>query len=122
MSITPLPCPFCAGMPEILRGSPNGAVVCRTSFCVMWDNPQPPRAWNTRASAAAPDPINERHPHADVARLCIVNARQELIGLLISADQEPRMRRFERWLQQALDVLRPPAAPVSVAFWLGREA
>ena len=122
MTDTQLPCPFCGGMPEILRGSPNGAVVCRTFNCVMWDNPQPPRAWNTRAPAAGPDQINERHPLADVARRCIVNARLELIGLCISADQEPSVRRFERWLQQALDALRPPAVPVSVAFWLGREA
>ena len=122
MTDAPLPCPFC--FIEPLARDYLGVVMCRctTPDCPAIGSSHTLPKWNTRAPVAAPDPTNERHPHADVARLCIVNARLELIGLCISADQEPSVRRFERWLQKALDALRPPAAPVSVAFWLGREA
>ena len=122
MTDTPLACPFCGAAPRLAYLAGAEMAGCVTKGCVAAHAWTLVAAWNTRAPAAEPDQINERHPHADVARLCIVNARLELIGLCISADQEPSVRRFERWLQQALDALRPPAAPVSVALWVGREA
>ena len=70
---------------------------------------------------------NEPHPHADVARLCIVNARRLMEGAWYSADRDGlsahrHLESADRYLRQALDALRPPAALGSVAFWLGREA
>ncbi len=67
---------------------------------------------------------------ADVARLCIVNARRMLRGEL--GDVVPcrdgviglrldRLAGATRYLDQALAALRPPAEPPSVMFWLGAD-
>ena len=124
MSDKPLPCPFCGGRPEILCGSPNWTVVCRTSNCVMWDNPQPPRAWNTRAPVAEPV-VGKVHLGAEAARMRVLSARSRVIDDMRRRGSTSTLTEAANDLTDAfnvLDALRPPAAPVSVAFWLGREA
>ena len=112
MSDKPLPCPFCGGKPNV---DPIGRVRCTTWDCLTSRDWNDLHHWNARALVAA--------PAVKVAHHCVTVAIEGL-GKMIPADAD------SAWLQtcamhnlrRVLDVLRPPAAPVSVAFWLGREA
>jgi hypothetical protein len=60
---------------------------------------------------------------ADVARLCIIIARQELARVSANTpSDEVRLFTATRYLHQALAALHPPAEPPSAMFWLGADA
>lgn len=66
------------------------------------------------------DAKNIRHPNADVARLCIVNALRQFERLgVIHPDSYSPWSSVSRYLRQALAALAPPPEPPSYTFWLG---
>ena len=113
MSDKPLPCPFCGGLPNL---DPIGRVRCTTWGCPPSRDWSDPRCWNTRAPAAEP-------AVGEVAHHCVTVAI-EGVAKMVPEDADGRWLQAcaIQNLQQALAALRPPAAPVSVAFWLGSDA
>ena len=118
MSDAPLPCPFCGNEP---------IVVGEDATCAQLGCPGGERAWyrlsrwNTRAPAAEPA-VGDVHPGADAAHEFISFALLTFRVVTLDKDQDARRLGCGiGYLRQALDALRPPAAPVSVTFWLGRE-
>ena len=121
MSITPLPCPFCGGLPNV---DPIGRVRCTTWDCPPSRDWSDPRCWNTRAPAAEPA-VGNVHPGAEAARGRVLSARSLVIDDMRRRGSTSTLTEAANDLTDAfnaLDALRPPAAPVSVAFWLGRDA
>ena len=127
MSDQPLPCPFCAEMPMARGYNCQTVFGCETSTCPAYGPAHPLAAWNTRAPVAKP-------AVCDVALARFTEAYQAIrLALRLVSDRQEggldvlwgRLSFAERKMYQAFDALdtrRPPAAPVSVAFWLGREA
>ena len=116
MSDKPLPCPFCGNEPERNAFFGKRAARCFSVGCPAAGSSHLIDDWNTRAPAAEPAVGGVAHQRVTVAI--------EGVGKMVPANAD------SAWLQdcaihnlrQALAALRPPAAPVSVAFWLGREA
>ena len=127
MTDTPLPCPFCSIEP--LAQNCLGVVMCRctTPDCPAVGSSHPLAAWNTRAPVAEPA-VGE----AALARFTEAYQAIRLALRLVLDRQEGglevlwgRLSFAERKMYEAFDALaalRPPAAPVSGAFWLGRDA
>ena len=124
MTDKPLPCPFCGVAPRLAYLAGAEMAGCVTKDCVAAHAWTLVAAWNTRAPAAEPA-VGEVHPGAEAARGRILRARSLVIDDMRRRGSTSTLTEAANDLTDAfnaLDALRPSAAPVSMAFWLGREA
>ena len=121
MTKKPLACLFCAKMPMARNYNCQTVFGCETSTCPAYGPAHPLAAWNTRAPAAEPA-VGEVHPGAEAARGRVLSARSLVIDDMRRRGSTSTLTEAANDLTDAFNALRPPAAPVSVAFWLGREA
>ena len=114
MTDAPLRCPYCGVMPNV---DLIGRVRCK-----VWDCP-PSRDWFDLDHWNAAAMITAPAVGAEAAHRFISFAIVPLSAVIPDENQDARrLKRGIGFLRQALDALRPPAAPASMAFWLGREA
>ena len=112
-----LPCPFCGAPPRVVTVPSGKFYGCQTPTCLAQGGLHPIEAWNTRTLLAASAEGNER-----ILAKCIANALRDVCDDMGHRGGSGRLGSAILYLRQALNVLRPPAAPVSVAFWLGSDA
>ena len=124
MSDKPLRCPFCGLVPKVRTYNLLPMCGCDKLGCPAHGSAHVVSRWNTRAPAAEPA-VGEVHPGTEAARGRVLSARSLVIDHMRQRGSTSTLTEAANDLTDAfnaLAALRPPAAPVSVAFWLGREA